>query len=136
MKKLNPYLNFNGNTREAMTYYKEALGGELSILTVGESPMRDQMPSEAASSVMHSCLSSGEFTLMASDMSPQEGAGRNGGIVIDCASDEEQKRLFAHFSAGGTVTCPLSPAFWGGTFGATTDKFGITWLFNFGSDGS
>ena len=53
MAQLNPYLTFNGNCRQAMEFYKACLGGELSLTTVGDSPMKDQMPAEAQNAVMH-----------------------------------------------------------------------------------
>ena len=34
--RLNPYLAFNGTAREAMEFYKSALGGELTLSTFGE----------------------------------------------------------------------------------------------------
>ena len=44
MARLNPYLNFDNNCREAMNFYKECLGGELTLQTIGESPLCDKMP--------------------------------------------------------------------------------------------
>jgi PhnB protein len=64
MAQLNPYLNFDGNCREAMNFYKDCLGGELSIQKVSESPMMaDQMPSQMRDSVLHSSLTSDNIIL-------------------------------------------------------------------------
>lgn len=64
MAELNPYLNFNNNCREAMMFYKEYLGGELSLQTVGGSPeMAAQMPPEMKDKILHSSLMSGAVTI-------------------------------------------------------------------------
>ncbi len=73
MAQLNPYISFTGNCREAMEFYHACLGGELSIMTFGESPMKDQMPAHMHNTLMHSRLKNGGIELMASDMmSPGE----------------------------------------------------------------
>jgi len=69
MSHIVAYLNFNGNCRKAMNFYKERLGGELTMQTVGESPMAGQMPPEMGPLILHSSLTSGALNLMASDMS-------------------------------------------------------------------
>ena len=64
---LNPYLNFPGTTREAMTFYQSVLGGELQISTFGD--FGAQGPE--ANGVMHSHLETeAGMTFMASDMPP------------------------------------------------------------------
>lgn len=130
MAHLNPYLTFNGNCRQAMEFYKACLGGELSLMTVGESPIKDQMPKEAQTAVMHSLLRSGDITLMASDqMSP--GTLVNGNTITLCIignSKAELETFFTKLAAGGNAFQPLQETFFG-VYGALTDKFGINWMF-------
>ncbi len=57
MAKLNPYLNFNGKCREAMTFYKECLGGEVTFMEVSTSPMAAELPAEMKDHIMHAQLS-------------------------------------------------------------------------------
>src|SRR5579872_4576538 len=133
MKNLNPYIRFDGNCREAMNFYRDCLGGELSLMTVAETPIADQCPAGSGNQIMHSSLTGENFSLMATDMS-RPGAPMGPGvisIVINCSSEEEVTRLFNAMGEGGEVICPLSPAFWGGTFGITKDKYGIGWMFNY-----
>jgi PhnB protein len=65
--KLTPYLLFDGNCAEAMTFYKACLGGELTITTLGDSPMKGQFPPEQQNKVVNSRLTSGAIDLSASD---------------------------------------------------------------------
>ena len=39
-----PFLLFDGNCAEAMTFYHECLGGELRLTKLGDTPMKDQSP--------------------------------------------------------------------------------------------
>ena len=73
MAKINAYLTFNGNCGEAMTFYKECLGGKLFLLTVGESPMSDKMQRQMKNYILHSTLTKGALKLKGSDMVPDFG---------------------------------------------------------------
>ena len=131
MAKLNPYLTFNGSCKEAMNFYKEIFGGKLDIMLAGDSPAKDQMPSQYHNQVLHSYLDSGKIQIMATDMMPEKfNEGNTVTLALTCESDEETRSLFAKLSAGGKVTQPLHEAFFG-LFGALTDRFGKYWLFQF-----
>ena len=133
MAQLSPYLSFNGNCREAMTFYQECLGGELHMQTVGDSPMAEKMPAEKKNNIMHSTLTAGDIVLMAADSMDHEPwvAGNAMTLCINCGSEEEITTFFNKLSVGGKVIHPLTVEFWGATFGMLTDKFGIQWMFNF-----
>src|SRR3990167_2679503 len=114
MAKLNPYLFFSGNCREAMTFYKEVLGGELVMQTVGDSPMAAKMPPEAKNNIMHSMLTTDCVALMASDMTdPDQLQGSTMSLCLVCNSKEEIERLFAKLSVGGTVEHALKEEYFG-----------------------
>jgi PhnB protein len=135
MKHFSAYISFDGNCRDAMTFYKECLGGELTIQEIMGSPIENQCPPEMKDHVMHSTLANEKFILMASDMSREKlQKGNNIGLLIACSSEEEIKSLFSKFSEGGKITDPLKVQFWGDTFGELTDKFGIRWMFNYGKN--
>ena len=131
MTKVIPYLNFNGNCREAMTFYKECLGGDLSLQKISESPMAAQMPSEMGARILHSQLTKNEFILRGSDMMGQNIKNGNViGLCLDCTDEQATHLFFSNLSAGGQIVTPLHQTFWGATYGELTDKFGINWLFN------
>ena len=133
MAQLNPYLTFENNCREAMNFYKDCLGGELSLQTVSESPvMAAQMPVEMKDSILHSSLISGGVTIMASDLNNEERIeGTNVHLCINCESENELNSFFSKLSAGGKITAPVADMPWGAKYGSLTDKYGKRWLFNF-----
>ncbi|HCI78488.1 MAG TPA: VOC family protein [Ktedonobacter sp.] len=132
MAQIQAYLHFNGNCREAMTFYKECLGGELSMQTVGDSPTAGQMPAEMHNSIMHAQLANDGFLLLASDlMGPQTANGSNVSLLLECKSEEEIRTLYANLAAGGQGGHALENTFWGAIFGDVTDKFGFNWMFNY-----
>ncbi len=107
--RLNPYLKFNGNCREAMEFYRKCLGGELKILTVGESPMASKMPSEMKNKVMHSMLEKDGMIIMAADMMvPGEVIkGNDISLSIIGKSQGEIETYFSKLSEGGSLIHPL-----------------------------
>lgn len=124
------YLNFDGNAREAMDFYAQALGGTVTQrFTYGESPMADQCGPDAADKVMHSQVEVGSVTLMGADGPPPHDAGSTT-INILTDTPEEAERIFAAMSAGGSVQMPIAETFWAHRFGMFTDKFGKSWLVN------
>ncbi|TCJ13373.1 VOC family protein [Flaviaesturariibacter flavus] len=123
-----PYLNFNGQAREALEFYKNCFGGELQLLEVGASPMAERFPAEAHGRIMHGQLNNGAFVLMASDMFPGPYAtGNNFSVMVACATEEECRRFFEKISEGGNVFDSLKIQFWGALFGVVTDRFGVRW---------
>jgi PhnB protein len=133
MTQIYAYLTFGGNCREAMTFYKECLGGELYFQTVGESPLSDKMPKSMKDCILHATLTKGALVLQASDMTPQTGLvkGNTVSLSLNCNSEEEIKNFYKKLSAGGSAGHVLEDTFWGAIFGDLTDKFGNHWLLNF-----
>ena len=133
MAQVNAYLNFNGNCREAMTFYKDCLGGELSLQTFEGTPMEAQCPAAMKHHIMHSSLMNKGFLLMASDMVGPEGfhKGNNISLALNCNSEKEINTLFSNLSVGGKVIEPLKLQFWGDLFGYFIDKYGIGWMFTY-----
>lgn len=131
--QINSYLTFNGNCREAMTFYRDCLGGELDLQTIGESPMADKLPPQMKQSILHATLTKGEVVIMASDMVGEKGLikGNSVSLMLNCSSEDEIKTLYARLSAEGEATHPLENTFWGALFGGFTDKFGNHWLLHF-----
>ena len=129
---LNPYLNFRGNTREAMEIYKEVFGGNLTVGTFGDFQASSD-PSED-NLVMHSDLEGpGGIRLMGSDVPNRMDfvPGTNNFSVSLSGEDEAELRgYFEKLSSGGSVQMPLEKAAWGDTFGMCADKFGVRWLVN------
>lgn len=128
MADLIPYLTFNSNCREAMNFYKECLGGELILMPVSETPVAEQMPPHMKDAILHSSLKSGNFEIMATDMSPQKFlTGNDMHLCLVCKSTAELHSLFEKLSVGGKVSQPLHEMFFG-MIGTLQDKFGKSWI--------
>ncbi|MBS1615363.1 MAG: VOC family protein [Bacteroidetes bacterium] len=138
MAKVATYLNFQGNTEEAFLFYKSVFGTEFfgQIFRFSGIPAMEGMPPIAEAEqnfIMHICLPIlGGHLLMGTDASESMGhklkMGNNVSINLLPDSVEEGQRLFDALSAGGKVTMPFSKQFWGDTYGACTDQFGLQWM--------
>ena len=129
--KLNPYINFKDNTREAMEFYRTVFGGNLNLSTFKEFHA-SQDPSED-NLIMHSVLEADNgITFMASDTPNrmEYRPGTNMSMSLSGDNEAELKAYFEKLSAGGTITMPLEKAMWGDSFGMCVDKFGVQWLVN------
>ncbi len=133
MTHINSYLTFGGNCREAMTFYKNCLGGELDLQSIGESPMADKLPPQMKDSILHATLTKGDLVLMASDMVGEKGLikGNAVSLMLNCSSEDEIRAFYKKLSTGGQAIHPLEDSFWGALFGDLTDKYGNQWLLHF-----
>jgi len=127
MSQIFGYLQFDGNCREAMNFYKECFGGELVFNTVKGSSMEQYMKPEEGDKILHSSLTNDTLKLFASEMANPKTLGDNIHLWINCESEDEIKAVFEKLARGGNVTIGLGPAYWGASFGAVTDKFGFHW---------
>ena len=127
--KLEAYLFFQGNTEEAVSFYQHILGGELAITRRGDV---DPTASEnEAHLVINASLDTGSFTLRASDRADASNEVQTRVELSIIGPDEnELRRIFDELSDGGAIKAPLEKMFWGDTFGALIDKFGIGWQVN------
>lgn len=128
---LNPYLHFIDNAREALEYYKEVFGGELTMSTFGGSGM-PMDPSESEK-IMHGQLTTASgFTIMASDTPSHivPSPGRTIEISLSGDSADELRGYWDKLADGGEIEQPLVQAPWGDTFGMLVDRFGIAWMVN------
>ena len=133
MTQINSYLTFNGNCREAMNFYKDCLGGELNLQSIGESPLADKMPAQMKDCIVHATLTNNNLILMGSDMVGEQGLvkGNNVSLAINCSSEKEIETFYEKLSAAGNKDHALEQSFWGATFGDLTDKYGNHWLLHY-----
>lgn len=133
--KLNSYINFNDNTKEAMDFYQSVFGGKIYSDTFGA--FADKMPSDPADAdkIMHAYLKGDNgIELMASDTPTGMEFHTGAQITLTLNGDNETllRSYWDKLSQGGTVTVPLEAAPWGDTFGMLTDKFGVNWMVDIG----
>ncbi|MFJ7327528.1 VOC family protein [Streptomyces cyaneofuscatus] len=131
--RLNPYISFDGNARQAMEFYREVFGGELEVSTAADTGSAD---SPDADKVLHAQLDTPDgYTVMAWDV--PEGVPYRPGtdVAVYLGGDDGELRVrFERLSVGGTVTMPLEKQAWGDEAGALVDRFGITWMVNIGQE--
>ena len=127
---LNPYLSFGGNAREAMEFYRDVFGGELTLNTFGES---GAPAGEGADGIMHAQLTGDHgFTLMGADMPPSEEhrPGNSMSVSLSGGDTAELHGWWGKLSQGGMVLVPLEKQMWGDEFGMCADRFGTPWMVN------
>jgi len=130
--RLNPYLNFDGDARQAMEFYKDAFGGTLDLNTYGDIGGDH---GDDADKIMHAMLTTDAgYTLMGADVPPGTEFTPGTTMTVSLSGDDADalRGYWEKLSAGGTVTVPLEKQMWGDEFGMCTDKFGVAWMVNIG----
>ncbi|MEU6377016.1 VOC family protein [Streptomyces sp. NPDC046909] len=128
--RLNPYISFGGDARQAMEFYKEVFGGTLELNTYGAYGDAD---APEADKIMHGMLeTTGGFTLMGADAPPGMPSTPGNNITVSLSGDDadDLRGYWEKLSAGGSVSVPLEKQMWGDVFGMCTDRFGIPWMVN------
>lgn len=134
MLRCTPFLLFDGNCAEAMTFYHQCLGGELTLTKLGDTPMKEQFPPEKHNRLINAHLQSGAIDISATDWmaSPQFEPiqGNTYAIFIIGGAYEELKTVFDKLSEGAEKSrfqdlhdMPF------GTYGQFYDRYGVQWIF-------
>ena len=131
--QLNPYLNFNGNARQALEFYARVFGGELTLNTFAQfGAARD---SADAGRIMHGMLrTDAGYNIMGADITSDMEYHPMAGFSVSLSGDDADalRGYFEQLAASGTVTMPLEKQVWGDEFGMCVDGFGVSWLVNIG----
>ena len=131
MKSITPYLFFPGNCEEALTFYKDVFGGEItSIQRFGDAsmPVEDNYKQK----IMHAELSFNGMKLMFSDGAPHKNITPGDNVHMNLEFDDEtaMRLIWGKMEAEGNVHMSLQDTFWGAIFGQLEDKFGIRWMMS------
>jgi PhnB protein len=133
--ELNAYLFFPGNAEQAIAFYQQVFGGEVTIIRVGD--VDPTAAPEQKNQVINAQLTGGDITLRASD---REDTSTDPQTRIELSligtDDARLRALFDGLAEGGTVRTKLERQFWGDVFGAVTDRYGIGWQVNIGTAGA
>ncbi|KAA9153186.1 VOC family protein [Amycolatopsis acidicola] len=128
--RLNPYISFRDNARQALEFYRDVFGGTLTLNTFGEFGQAD---APHADKIMHGMLETGSgYTIMAADTPPEmeHQPGTNISVSLSGDSADELRGYWEKLAEGGTIAVPLEKQMWGDEFGYCTDKFGVQWMVN------
>ena len=137
MAQINPYINFNGNSEEAFTFYKSVFGGEFAKIMRFKDMSSPEFPvsEKEANKIMHIALPIGKNILMANDVPESMGQvnenENRSKISISAESKAEADKLFHGLSVGGQIEMPIGDSPWGSYFGMFRDKYGIEWMVDF-----
>ncbi|HSF74092.1 MAG TPA: VOC family protein [Microcoleus sp.] len=128
----NIYLFFDGECEAAFKFYEQCLGGKIDeMMTYGDAPMSEEIPSEQRDRIMHANLTVGAMVLMGSD-TPPDGFQKPQGFSVNLQFDDlvEAERIFQKLAENGTVKMPFQETFWSTRFGMLVDRFGTPWMIN------
>lgn len=125
--QLNPYLNFNGNARQALEFYQSVFGGNLNVSTFADLGRKD---SPDADRIMHGMLQTDAGTLMAADVTSEMEYHPISGCSLSLSGDDGDRLrgYWDKLSGSGTVTMPMEKQAWGDEFGMCVDRFGVPWM--------
>jgi PhnB protein len=128
--QVQPYLFFDGRCEEALDFYRDKLGAEVTaLMRFKEAPDPNMCAPGTQEKVMHSAFRVGDATVMASDGRCQGKPSFQGfSLTITAKDDAEAARLFNALADGGQVQMPLEKTFFSSSFGMVADRFGVGWM--------
>lgn len=134
--QLTTSLSFQGQCREAFSFYAEVLGGKVTAaIPSSEGPPDMPVDKQYKDWLMHCWLQIGDQALMGADMPPEFAPNinkpKNGfDVVLHSDNVDEARRIFEALSQGGHVRMPFAKTFWSPGYGNVTDRFGVPWMIN------
>ena len=131
MEAIIPYLNFNGNAKEALDFYATALNGTITqSSTFGSANMATE--ESMKDKILHAVFEAGNLKFMVSDcpLGVRVSEGDQVSLSLNFNDVDLMEKTFAALADSGKITMPIQDTFWGAKFGMTKDKFGVHWMFN------
>lgn len=129
---LNPYISFRDNAREALNFYQQVFGGELTLSTFGDFQASED-PAEAEK-IMHGMLTTAQGLVLMGADTPNSMEYHQGSAISISLSGDDEVELRGYYEKlstdGGSVTVPMEKSPWGDIFGMCTDRYGVAWLVN------
>ncbi|ASS73591.1 hypothetical protein CIG75_00435 [Tumebacillus algifaecis] len=129
--RLIPYLSFDGKAEEAMNFYADALGGEVTQLDRYSGARGMEIPAGYEDKVLHGRVKIGDHFLYFSDAKRDLASGEQMSLTVEFDHEEQVDRAFELLSKEGQVFMPLDKMFWGAKYAKLTDKYGIQWDLNY-----
>ncbi|MFL1485983.1 YciI family protein [Marinobacter sp. LN3S78] len=133
-QQVNTHLVFNGQCREAMTFYADLLGGEIeAMIAFSDTPVATEVPEDSRDRIAHSVVNIRDRRLMGCDMNAECYTPPAGACVqLEYGDVEGAEQVFRQLSDGGTIQMPFEETFWAVRFGVVVDRYGIGWMINVG----
>lgn len=126
-----PYLIFQGTCREAMAFYADVFGGEVTMMMPADGAEGFEVAPEKAGWILHGEVRFDGGVLMGSDdIMGQSPAMAGCSVMMALTTVEDGARAFARLAEGGHVEMDYGPTFWSPGFGTLSDRFGIRWMIS------
>jgi PhnB protein len=126
--KLDVYVNYKGNCRQAFQYYEQHLGGKItSMVTFKDLPDASSVPEDRKDNILHARIEIGGSVLMGADI-PHAEPMRSAYLSLSVGSDEEAERIYKLLSDGGEIFMKMEKTFFASRFAMLRDKFGTNWM--------
>jgi PhnB protein len=126
--KLDIYLNYAGNCREAFRFYEQHLGGKITMMmTHGEGPNAANLPAEQKNAILHARIEIGNTVVMGADI-PKSEPMRSAYLTLTVETAADAERLYALLSEGGQIFMKMEKTFFANRFAMLRDRFGTSWM--------
>jgi len=126
--KLDIYVNYKGNCREAFKFYEKHLGGKILMMsTFKDMPDSSNIPEERKNDILHARIEIGDSVLMGADI-PHAEPMRSAYLSLSVDSDEEAERIYGLLSEDGEIFMKMESTFYASRFAMLRDKFGTNWM--------
>ena len=125
-----PYLFFDGRCEEALAFYRQAIGAEVTMMMrFRENPDGAHGPPGNEDKIMHASMTVAGSTVMASDGHCSGKPSFQGfGLALGVKDEATAERYFSALADGGEVRQPLVKTFFSPKFGMVSDRFGVMWM--------
>lgn len=128
---INPYIHFHGNCAEAFRFYQQCLGGELGMMTWGETPASEQVDASWRDKITHAQLTAEGAVIMGADAPPGMQHPFGGfAVTINEQDPAKAEKIFNALAQDGSINMPMQQTFWALKFGMLVDRFGVPWMVN------
>ena len=121
-----PFIFFQGNCKEAMSFYHGILGGTLELKTYAE--VQGEAPEGWGDKIAHASLQVGDTCIKAWDSKIANPEARKIELEIKGSDEQKLREIFDKLCEGGKAKHPIEKQPGGEHSGRLFDKYGLDWI--------
>ena len=129
--RFNAHVSYNGECEKAFEFYRECLGGEITLMMLYDSVPGGPRDPALKGKIVHATLKVGDQTLTGADVLAA-GYEKPAGFALqlNIEAPEDAKRIYEMLSIDAVIQLPLQKTFWANKYAMLTDRFGTPWEIN------
>jgi len=132
IKSANVFLNFNGNCKQALDFYKNVFGAQIVECTTYKEAEMTENDNEKDFIMNSNIMIGGILISCADNLEQNSHSGNQIALWLETDSEESFHTIYSKFESQNlTILTEKEETFWNSIYAKVQDDFGVIWEINY-----